>query len=88
MITSTHGGHGHCLAKTSRLVVAHEPGREFGCGAEVAARAADEGFWTLDAPVGRVGTPGVPAPYAPELERAWLPGPSAIRDAVLTAVRA
>jgi 2-oxoisovalerate dehydrogenase E1 component len=75
------------VARTSRLVVAHEAGREFGFGAEIAARVADEGFWTLDAPVGRVGTPRVPPPYAPELERAWLPGPSAIRDAVLKAVR-
>ena len=42
-------------------------------GAEIAAIAADEGFWMLDAPVRRVGTPAVPAPYAPALEHTWLP---------------
>jgi len=41
--------------------------------AEIAAVAAEEGFWSLDAPVRRVAGPSMPVPYAPELERAWLP---------------
>jgi 2-oxoisovalerate dehydrogenase E1 component len=70
------------LAKTSRLVIAHEAVGQFGVGAELAALAAHEGFWTLDAPVRRVAPPPTPAPYAPSLERAWLPGPDAIMAAV------
>jgi 2-oxoisovalerate dehydrogenase E1 component len=62
------------LAKTSRLLVAHEAVSDFGVGAEIAARAVDEGFWNLDAPVVRVGAPFTPAPYAPSLEEAWVPG--------------
>ena len=75
------------LARTNRLVIAHEAVRDFGVGAELAALAADEGFWHLDAPVVRVAPPPTPVPYAPALERAWLPGADAIADAVRRLVR-
>ncbi|MGW7544218.1 alpha-ketoacid dehydrogenase subunit alpha/beta [Streptomyces sp. NPDC054770] len=68
------------LAKTNRLVIAHEAVRDFGVGAELAALAVDEGFWHLDAPVTRVAPPPVPAPYAPSLERAWLPSQDTIAE--------
>ena len=70
------------LEKTHRLVVAHEGVQDFGVGAEIAAMAADEGFWHLDAPVVRVAPPATPAPYAPSLEREWLPDRETIRAAV------
>ncbi|GAA4011494.1 dehydrogenase E1 component subunit alpha/beta [Streptomyces plumbiresistens] len=70
------------LAKTNRLVIAHEAVRDFGVGAELSALAVDEGFWHLDAPVTRVAPPAVPAPYAPSLERAWLPSKDTIADTV------
>jgi 2-oxoisovalerate dehydrogenase E1 component len=70
------------LAKTNRLVVAHEAVTQFGVGAELAAIAAREGFWTLDAPVIRVGAAQTPAPYAPALEHAWLPDVERIVAAV------
>lgn len=68
--------------RTHRMVIAHEAVRDFGVGAELAAMAVDEGFWSLDAPVVRVGAPYTPAPYAPSLERAWLPDRSTIADAL------
>jgi 2-oxoisovalerate dehydrogenase E1 component len=70
------------LHKTSRILIAHEAVVPFGIGAEIAARIAREGFWDLDAPVERVGAAATPPPYAPELERAWLPGRHEIADAV------
>jgi 2-oxoisovalerate dehydrogenase E1 component len=70
------------LAKTSRLVIAHEAVRDFGVGAELAALAVDEGFWHLDAPVTRVAPPPTPVPYAPSLERLWLPSAHTIADTV------
>jgi 2-oxoisovalerate dehydrogenase E1 component len=70
------------LAKTNRLVIAHEAVRDFGVGAELSALAVDEGFWHLDAPVTRVAPPSVPAPYAPSLERVWLPSRDTIADTV------
>jgi len=71
------------LSRTNRLLIVQEAVTEFGVGAELAALAADEGFWSLDAPVLRVGAPSSPAPYAPSLERNWVPSESDI----LTAAR-
>jgi len=68
--------------KTGRLVIAHEAVVPFGIGAEVAATVASEAFWDLDAPIERVGAAATPPPYAPELERAWLPDRAAIVAAV------
>jgi 2-oxoisovalerate dehydrogenase E1 component len=71
------------LKKTSRILIAHEAVVPFGIGAEIAARVAREAFWDLDAPVERVGAAATPPPYAPELERAWLPG----REEIAAALR-
>jgi 2-oxoisovalerate dehydrogenase E1 component len=75
------------VAKTGRLVVAHQAVEQFGVGAELAAVVAQEGFWTLDAPVIRVGAAATPAPYAPSLERVWLPDQERIAAAVRRSVR-
>jgi 2-oxoisovalerate dehydrogenase E1 component len=69
------------LAKTNRLLIAHEGVTDFGIGAEIAALAAYQGFWTLDAPVRRVAPPPTPSPYAPNLEQRWLPDRQAIEQA-------
>lgn len=61
------------LARTHRLLIAQDAVTDFGVGAEIAALAVNEGFWSLDAPVLRVGAAPSPAPYAPSLERAWMP---------------
>jgi 2-oxoisovalerate dehydrogenase E1 component len=69
--------------KTSRLLIAHEAVTPFGIGAEVAAAVAHEAFWDLDAPIVRVGAAATPPPYAPSLERVWLPD----RDNITAALR-
>ena len=61
------------LSRTNRLLIAQDAVLDFGVGAELAALAACEGFWSLDAPVLRVGAAASPAPYAPRLEQTWLP---------------
>lgn len=68
--------------KTGRLLIAHEAVVPFGIGAEIAAIAAREAFWDLDAPIERVGAAATPPPYAPELEAAWLPDRDDITDAL------
>jgi 2-oxoisovalerate dehydrogenase E1 component len=68
--------------KTNRLLVAHEAVVPFGIGAEIAATVARDGFWDLDAPIERIGAAPTPPPYAPELERAWLPDRDDIADAI------
>jgi len=62
-------------------VIAHEAVVNGGVGAEIAARIGTELFDQLDGPVVRVGCPFAPIPFAPELERALLPGASAIVSA-------
>lgn len=61
------------VGRTSRLLIAHQATLPFGIGAEIAATVAREGFWDLDAPIERIGAAATPAPYAPDLEQAWLP---------------
>jgi 2-oxoisovalerate dehydrogenase E1 component len=73
--------------KTNRLLVAHEAVVPFGIGAELVATVAKEAFWDLDAPVERIGAAATPPPYAPELERAWLPDRDDIADALRRLVR-
>ena len=70
------------LAKTSRVLIAHEAVEPFGIGAEIAAVIARDGFWNLDAPVERVGAAATPPPYAPSLEAAWLPDRATIAAAI------
>lgn len=70
------------VSKTHRVVVAQEAVRSSGFGAEIAARIGTELFDELDAPVMRVGCAFAPIPFAPELERAVLPGAGQIVHAV------
>ncbi len=74
------------VAKTHRLVVAHEAVQFCGFGSEIAAHAAEHCFWDLDAPVVRVGAPSHPLPYQKDLEAATLPGPAEIVAAVRSVV--
>jgi pyruvate dehydrogenase E1 component beta subunit len=72
------------VARTHRLVVAHEAVRHGGFGAEIAAQVQAAAFDELDAPIERVGAPFAPVPFSPPLEDAYLPG----RAEVAAAVRA
>jgi len=73
--------------KTGRLLIVHEAVQDFGAGAEIAARVADELFDELRTPVRRLGTPSVPMPFNPELERSLLPAARAIAEAAAALVR-
>jgi pyruvate/2-oxoglutarate/acetoin dehydrogenase E1 component len=61
------------VRRTGRLLIVHEAVQDFGAGAEIAARVADELFDQLLTPVRRLGTPPVPMPFNPALERSLLP---------------
>jgi 2-oxoisovalerate dehydrogenase E1 component beta subunit len=67
--------------RTGRLVVVHEASVFLGLGSEVAARVTERCFYSLEAPVLRVG--GFHAPYPPSrLEKHYLPDLDRILDAV------
>lgn len=71
------------VRKTNRLLIAHEAVVPYGIGAEIAARVACEALCDIDAPIERLGAASTPAPYAPTLEAAWLPG----REEIAATVR-
>jgi pyruvate/2-oxoglutarate/acetoin dehydrogenase E1 component len=72
------------VRRTGRLLVVHEAVQDFGAGAEIAARVADELFDELRTPVRRLATPAVPMPFNPELERSLLPNTNTIAAAAQT----
>jgi pyruvate/2-oxoglutarate/acetoin dehydrogenase E1 component len=61
------------VAKTSRLFTVEENPRLCGWGAEIVSLIADEGFYSLDAPIVRITTPHIPLPSAASLEDLALP---------------
>jgi pyruvate dehydrogenase E1 component beta subunit len=70
------------VEKTSRLFTVEENPRALGWGAEIVSIVADEGFYSLDAPLVRITTPHVPLPSAPVLEDAAIPTVARIVDTV------
>jgi pyruvate/2-oxoglutarate/acetoin dehydrogenase E1 component len=61
------------VAKTSRLFTVEENPRLCGWGAEIVSLIADEGFYSLDAPIVRITTPHIPLPSAAALEDLAIP---------------
>jgi len=70
------------VAKTGRVVIAHEAHLRAGPGAEIAAVLAEQAIEYLDGPILRVGARNVPLPYSPELEQSVLPDVDDILQAV------
>jgi 2-oxoisovalerate dehydrogenase E1 component len=75
------------VARTNRVVIAHEDQLTCGFGAELAARMADELFEHLDAPVRRVAARDAPVAYYPELEEEILPQAADVLKAVRLVAR-
>jgi len=61
------------LKKTHRLLVVDEDYLSYGMTSEIAAIAAEDGLYDLDAPVKRLAVPDVPIPYSRPLEQFVLP---------------
>jgi acetoin:2,6-dichlorophenolindophenol oxidoreductase subunit beta len=70
------------VSKTSRLFTVEENPRLCGWGAEIVSLIADEGFYSLDAPIVRITTPHIPLPSAAALEDMALPTVDRIVDTV------
>jgi 2-oxoisovalerate dehydrogenase E1 component beta subunit len=69
------------VRRTGRAVIVHEASTTLGIGAELAARVTEECFYSLEAPVLRVG--GFDTPYpAAKVEEMWLPDLDRVLDAV------
>ncbi|MDG5817350.1 alpha-ketoacid dehydrogenase subunit beta [Natronococcus sp. A-GB7] len=70
------------VRKTGRLVVADESPLSYGTHAEIIARVQEEAFFSLDAPIQRVGTPDTHMPFSTPLEQEVLPDGDDVREAV------
>jgi 2-oxoisovalerate dehydrogenase E1 component len=75
------------IRRTHRCLIVHEDTLTAGFGAEIAARAADQCFFDLDAPVRRLAMPDVPSPHSPRLLAAVVPDVEQIAAAIDELVR-
>ena len=72
------------VERTGRLVVVDPAHKVCSAASEIAATVAQEGFWSLQAPIQVVASEQVNVPYSPALEPLIYPTP----EKVVTAVRA
>jgi pyruvate/2-oxoglutarate/acetoin dehydrogenase E1 component len=74
------------IAKTRRAVIIDEGWRSGSLAAEIGMRIAEQAFWELDAPLGRICSEEVPIPYPRHLENAAIPQTPKIVVAAKTAL--
>ena len=70
------------VAKTGRLVVVDPAHKTCSAASEISAMVAQEGFWSLQAPIRRVTTLNVHFPFSPALEKLIIPNEEKIVAAV------
>jgi pyruvate dehydrogenase E1 component beta subunit len=75
------------VRKTGRVVLVEESPRQGGVGAELAAQIAEAIPDCLLAPIARVAAPNTPAPFAPALEKLYVPQPERIAEVARRLVR-
>jgi pyruvate dehydrogenase E1 component beta subunit len=73
--------------KTGRAIVVDEGHNRYGVTAEIASVIADRAFWSLDAPVKRLGALDVPVPFSPPLEDVTVPTPDLVAHTARELVR-
>jgi pyruvate dehydrogenase E1 component beta subunit len=61
------------VEKTGRLVIVDEDTPRCSLATDIAALAADEAFYSLEAPIKCVTAPHTPVPFSPTLEGAYIP---------------
>jgi len=61
------------VARTRRAIIIDEGWRSGSLAAEIGMRIAEQAFWDLDGPIGRVCSEEVPIPYPRHLESAAIP---------------
>ena len=70
------------VGRTGRLVVVDEGTPRCGVAADLAALVAEQAFAALRAPIRRVTAPHTPVPFAPSLEKLYIPSVASIAQAV------
>lgn len=75
------------VRKTEHLIIVDECPRTGGWAGEVAAEIQEQAFGYLDAPIKRVTAPDTPVPFAPVMERYYVPDEDDIARAVREVLR-
>jgi pyruvate dehydrogenase E1 component beta subunit len=70
--------------KTSRVIVVDEGYGRYGVTAEIASVIAEGAFFSLEAPIKRIGAMHVPIPFSPPLEDATVPTEQSVFEAAKT----
>ena len=70
------------VAKTGRLVTVDMAHKTCSAASEIASMVAMEGFWSLQAPIQRIGAANVHIPFSPALEPLCYPTAESIAQAV------
>jgi pyruvate/2-oxoglutarate/acetoin dehydrogenase E1 component len=70
------------VERTGRLVIVDEATPRCSFATDVAALVADKAFDALKAPIRRVTAPHTPVPFAPNLEKLYIPSPDKIAAAI------
>jgi pyruvate dehydrogenase E1 component beta subunit len=70
------------VERTGRLVVVDEATPRCNMAADIAALVAEKAFAALQAPVKRVTAPHTPVPFAPSLEKLYIPSADRITAAI------
>ena len=76
-----------CVARTGRVVVAHEDKVFGGFGGEIAGQIAQRCFAELDAPIERVGQDYIPTPFHKGLEAAMQLNADRVHEAITATAR-
>ena len=70
------------VEKTGRLVVVDPAHKSCSVASEISAMVAQEGFWTLQAPIQRVASLDCHMPFSPALEKLVFPNEEKITEAI------
>jgi pyruvate dehydrogenase E1 component beta subunit len=70
------------VKKTGKLIVADDSHDFCGVASGISGEIADDVFYYLDAPIGRISTPNVPLPFSPSLEFPIIPSKDKIAEKV------
>lgn len=70
------------VERTGRLVIVDEATPRCSVATDIAALVAEKAFGALKAPIRRVTAPHTPVPFAPVLEKAYIPDPERIAAAI------
>ena len=71
------------VEKTGRLVIADPAAKVCSAASEIASIVAEEGFWSLQAPIKKIASKQVHVPYSPVLEKLVYP----TKDGIIAAVK-